>query len=171
MSFIRRLRVRSTLAGLATATLMAITAAGPATAQGLSNRIENGKGRPPVAQPARPAARPAPVVQAPRVVQQPRVVQARPQPPVQPQRRGGGGGNTGRNVALGVGAAVIGGILLSESARAERRRRGVVVVDDEPYEDDDDRRQRCADRFRSFDWDDGTIVTRDGDRVVCPYLR
>ena len=93
---------------------------------------------------------------------------ARPAP--QQQARRSGGGNTGRNVAIGVGAAVIGGVLLSEAARAERRRRGVVVVEEE-YDDMDDRRQRCADRYRSFDWDDGTYVNRDGDRVLCPYLR
>jgi BA14K-like protein len=154
------------LAGLAAAALMALTAAAPTGAQSNERFI---KGRPgqPAPQAGRPAARPQ-VLPAPRVA-----VAPRPQVQVQPQRRsgGGGGGNAGRNIALGVGAAVIGGIILSESARAERRRsRGVVVVD-EPYEDDDDRRQRCADRYRSFDWDDGTIVTRDGDRVVCPYLR
>lgn len=46
-------------------------------------------------------------------------------------RRGGGGGvvvvprrrnNTGRNIAIGVGAAVIGGIIASEAARANPRR-------------------------------------------------
>lgn len=44
-------------------------------------------------------------------------------------RRGGGGpvyvaprrrSNTGRNVAIGVGAAIIGGIIASEAARASR---------------------------------------------------
>jgi BA14K-like protein len=97
-------------------------------------------------------------------------VQQRPRPAAPQQQVRRSGGNGGRNVAIGVGAAVIGGILLNEAARAERRRRGVVVVE-EDYEDEDDRRQRCADRFRSFDWDDGTYVNRDGDRVLCPYLR
>jgi hypothetical protein len=95
-------------------------------------------------------------------------VQAQRSPPRPQANRGGGGGNAGRNVALGVGAAVIGGIILSEAARAERRRSRPTA---EIYEDDDDRRQRCDDKFRSFDWDDGTIVNRDGDRVLCPYLR
>ncbi len=68
----------------------------------------------------------------------------------------------GAGVALGVGALIIGSILASKSARAERR----VIV----RERDDEAFQRCADDFRSFDWDSGTIVNRHGDRVACPYL-
>lgn len=30
---------------------------------------------------------------------------------------------------------------------------------------------RCADDFRSFDPETGTIINRYGDEVVCPYLR
>lgn len=142
-----------------------ITSAG---AQGIDlNTVRRGQGRP--AQPAVRPQPPAPVVLAPRV----RPPQQVAQPQVARRLGGGGGGgggsNTGRNIALGVGAAVIGGILLSESARAERRSRPIVV--EESYEDADDRRQRCDDNFRRFDWDDGTYRNRYGERVRCPYLR
>lgn len=63
----------------------------------------------------------------------------------------------GRNVAIGVGAAIIGGIILSEAARAEYRRSGAW--------------ERCADTFRSFEPDTGMYTGYDGVRRVCPYLR
>jgi hypothetical protein len=62
----------------------------------------------------------------------------------------------GRGVAIGAGV-VAGAFLLSEAARASYRRSGAW--------------QRCADDFVSFDWDTGTIVTYDGEVVLCPYLR
>lgn len=68
-------------------------------------------------------------------------------------RRGPGWGT---GLAIGAGA-LVGAILLSEAARAEYRRSGAW--------------QRCADDYVSFDWDTGTIVTYDGDVVLCPYLR
>ena len=79
-----------------------------------------------------------------------------------PAPRHHGGRGVGAGVALGVGALIVGSILASKHARAERR---VVVVDR-----DEEAFQRCADDFRSFDWDTGTIVNRYGDRVACPYL-
>lgn len=68
-------------------------------------------------------------------------------------RRGPGWGT---GLAIGAGA-VAGAILLSEAARADYRRSGAW--------------QRCADDYVSFDWDTGTIVTYDGDVILCPYLR
>lgn len=65
------------------------------------------------------------------------------------RRRGWGPG-------VAIGAGVVGAILLSEAARANYRSTGAW--------------QRCADDFVSFDWDTGTIVTYDGDVVLCPYL-
>jgi hypothetical protein len=70
------------------------------------------------------------------------------------------GDHVGAGIALGVGALIVGSILASKAARAERQ---AVVRGDDAY-------QRCADDFRSFDWDSGTIVNRYGDRVTCPYL-
>jgi hypothetical protein len=150
-----------------------------ASAQAVDPRLTTKRPPPPAVggQPQRPVVQaPArPVVQAPVVTQQRPV--SRPAPQQQQQvRRSGGGGNTGRNVAIGIGAAVLGGVILSEAARAERRRSGVVVIEDDVsdnggYEDADDRRQRCDDNFRAFDWDSGTYRNRYGERVRCPYLR
>lgn len=69
-------------------------------------------------------------------------------------RRGNGG-----NIALGIGAAIIGGIVLSEAARAEHR---------SSHGSDWD---RCAQTYRSFDSDTGTYTGYDGVRHTCPYLR
>ena len=49
-----------------------------------------------------------------------------------------------------------------------------------PTDDYDDRgdgghhhaaKQRCADRFRSFEWDTGLYTTYRGPKRLCPYLR
>jgi predicted cobalt transporter CbtA len=165
--------LRRLMAGLAAAAVISVSMGftSPASAQQLTPEQRKAQAQARAAQgKAAPAAQPqrAPAPQAQRAPAPAPQAQRAPAPQQQ-ARRSGGGGNTGRNVAIGVGAAIIGGVLLSEAARAENRRRGVVVV--EEYEDDDDRRQRCADRYRSFDWDDGTYANRDGDRVVCPYLR
>lgn len=53
-------------------------------------------------------------------------------------------------VAIGAGALIIG-----SAAYAEHRQ---SVFD------------KCAARFESFDWEDGTIVNEDGERELCPYL-
>ena len=70
-------------------------------------------------------------------------------------RRGGNGGN----IALGIGAAIIGGIMLSEAARAEHR---------SSHGDD---WSRCAQTYRSFESDTGMYTGYDGVRRTCPYLR
>jgi hypothetical protein len=74
--------------------------------------------------------------------------------------RGGYRGHRGRNIGIGIGAAIIGGVIVSQALRAERYR---------TYSGSG--RQQCADTFRSFDWDSGTYMGYDGVRHVCPYLR
>lgn len=59
-------------------------------------------------------------------------------------------------LALGLGAAVIGGMLAARNSPA--------------YVRADSAWDRCARRFRSFR-SDGTYTTYDGRQVVCPYLR
>ena len=84
------------------------------------------------------------------------------------QYRDGGGyrlgsgyrrGGNGSNIALGIGAAIIGGIMLSEAARAEHR---------SSHGDD---WSRCAQTYRSFESDTGMYTGYDGVRRTCPYLR
>lgn len=70
-------------------------------------------------------------------------------------RRGGGGGG----IALGIGAAIIGGIILSEAARAEHRSSHGSQWD------------RCAQTYRSFESDTGMYTGYDGVRRTCPYLQ
>ncbi len=70
-------------------------------------------------------------------------------------RRGGGGGG----IALGIGAAIIGGIILSEAARAEHRT------------SHGDQWDRCAQTYRSFESDTGMYTGYDGVRRTCPYLQ
>lgn len=60
----------------------------------------------------------------------------------------------GRDVGIGIGAVIVGGIIASQAARADRQ----AML-------------QCDARFRSFDWDTGTYVTYGGDVRVCPYLR
>ncbi len=67
--------------------------------------------------------------------------------------------NGGRNLALGIGSLIIGGIVLSEAARSEHRR------------DHSSAWQRCADTYRSFESDTGMYTGYDGERHTCPYLR
>jgi hypothetical protein len=31
--------------------------------------------------------------------------------------------------------------------------------------------ERCAEEYRSFDWETGTYITYDGEERICPYLR
>ncbi len=69
-------------------------------------------------------------------------------------RRGNGG-----NIALGIGAAIIGGIVLSEAARAEHRSSHGSAW------------SRCAQTYRSFDSDTGMYTGYDGVQHTCPYLR
>lgn len=69
------------------------------------------------------------------------------------------GGGRGGNIALGIGAAIIGGIVLSEAARAEHR---------SSHGSD---WERCARTYRSFDSETGTYTGYDGVERTCPYLR
>lgn len=67
--------------------------------------------------------------------------------------------NSGRNLALGIGGLIIGGIVLSEAARSEHRR------------DHGGDWERCASTYRSFESDTGMYTGYDGVRRTCPYLR
>lgn len=132
----------------------------------LQDRQEAFQGKPA----ARPAARPAPVAR-PLVVPQPQYrVQTPPQPQFRPQvravpesyprrefeRRGDRDRGRGRGYAVG-GAAVIIGSILAFSAFRGPDRESVYA--------------RCDRRFPDFDYDTGTFINEDGDRVLCPYLR
>jgi hypothetical protein len=70
-------------------------------------------------------------------------------------RRGGGGSG----IALGLGAAIIGGIILSEAARADHQRSNSGDW------------ERCAQSYRSFEPNTGMYTGYDGVRHTCPYLR
>ena len=76
-------------------------------------------------------------------------------------RRGYGNrrGGNGAGIALGIGAAIIGGIVLSEAARAEHRTAHGGDWD------------RCAQTYRSFEPSTGLYTGYDGVRRTCPYLR
>lgn len=67
--------------------------------------------------------------------------------------------NGGRNLALGIGGLIIGGIVLSEAARSQHRQQ---------HGND---WQRCAQTYRSFESDTGMYTGYDGQRHTCPYLR
>ena len=69
----------------------------------------------------------------------------------------------GRRRAFGAGVAVgvIGALIASGVAESRAR---------EVY-DEDWRWEKCAERFRSFEWDTGMYTTYGGDRRLCPYLR
>jgi BA14K-like protein len=67
--------------------------------------------------------------------------------------------NDGRNFALGLGAAIIGGIVLSQAGRAEHRR---------THSSDWD---RCSQTYRSFEPETGMYTGYDGVRHTCPYLQ
>ena len=65
----------------------------------------------------------------------------------------------GRNLALGIGGLIIGGIVLNEVARTQHRRE---------YSSD---WARCSATYRSFEPDTGMYTGYDGIRRACPYLR
>ena len=67
-------------------------------------------------------------------------------------------GSSGRNIGIGLGAAIIGGIILSEAARSASRRDHAGDWD------------RCAATYRSFEWSTGMYTGYDGIRRTCPYL-
>lgn len=63
-----------------------------------------------------------------------------------------GGGWLGPAIIAGTAALIIGGSIAQ--SRASYR----------------DRWEMCADRYRSFSWDDGTYQPYEGPRRICPYL-
>ena len=67
-------------------------------------------------------------------------------------------GNSGGNLAIGIGAAIIGGIILSEAARSQHR-----------HEHASDW-ERCEQTYRSFEPRTGMYTGYDGIRHTCPYL-
>ncbi|MFM9940780.1 MAG: BA14K family protein [Hyphomicrobiaceae bacterium] len=67
--------------------------------------------------------------------------------------------NSGRNLALGIGGLIVGGIVLSETARSQHR------------QDHSSDWRRCAQTYRSFEPDTGMYTGYDGERHTCPYLR
>lgn len=66
--------------------------------------------------------------------------------------------HSGRNIGIGIGAAVIGGIILNEAARAEHQ------------SSSGDAWERCASTYRSFEPSTGMYTGYDGVRRTCPYL-
>jgi len=86
-------------------------------------------------------------------------------------RRGG----FGRGLAVGLGAAVVGGIIANEIYRP----RPGYYYDDGAYDGpyyrpsgySGDPRVLCAESFRSFEWQTGLYTTYSGEKRVCPYLR
>jgi BA14K-like protein len=66
--------------------------------------------------------------------------------------------NSGRDIGIGIGAAIIGGIILNEAARAEHR------------SSNGDQWERCAETYRSFEPSTGMYTGYDGERHTCPYL-
>jgi BA14K-like protein len=68
-------------------------------------------------------------------------------------RRGGGGGWG----PAGIVGAIIAGTIIAAAIQEGRA--------------DEDDMERCAERYRSFDWETGTYINRYGEERVCPYLR
>jgi opacity protein-like surface antigen len=64
----------------------------------------------------------------------------------------------GRNIGIGIGAAIIGGIILNEAARAEHR------------SSHGSQWSRCEETYRSFEPSTGMYTGYDGERHTCPYL-
>ena len=61
--------------------------------------------------------------------------------------------NVQRDIAIGVGIAIL-GIIIEEAARGD-------------YEN---AMRRCARDYRSFEWETGTYITYGGRVRLCPYL-
>ena len=84
----------------------------------------------------------------------------------------------GKTAAI-IGGLIVGGILLNEAAKAEERRarrrernrRRRYEEDYRPRHTGGGSYERCADRYRSFRYSDGTYQPYGGGpREVCPYL-
>ena len=75
----------------------------------------------------------------------------------------------GAFVAGAIAGAIGAAIIVNEAARADERRR--YEQDDRPRHTGGSSYDRCADRFRSFRYSDGTYQPYGGGpREVCPYL-
>lgn len=88
-------------------------------------------------------------------------------------------GRTGRYIALGVGAAILGSALTAHHYNRGYYSRGGYYYS-RPYRTyyrggsyyaPRWAKRKCARRFRSFDWYSGTYVTYGGRVRLCPYLR
>ena len=80
-------------------------------------------------------------------------------------------GHRGRNLGIGLGIGIIGGIIASEAYRSAP---GYVYEDDVydlPPDYSGDPRELCAQTFRSFEWNTGLYTTYAGEKRLCPYLR
>ncbi len=77
-------------------------------------------------------------------------------------RRSRRGRDIGAGVAIGLGAAILGSIMSQQ--RAQGHGRAAYEAELEAAA------RRCAQRFRSFDWESGTYVTYGGEVRLCPYL-
>jgi hypothetical protein len=77
----------------------------------------------------------------------------------------------GRNLAIGLGIGVIGGLIAADAYR-----NAPAYADDEEVYDaapaaDGDPRELCAQEFQSFEWKTGLYTTYSGKKERCPYLR
>ena len=78
-------------------------------------------------------------------------------------------GDRGRNLAIGLGIGIIGGMIAAEAYR-----NGPAYADDEVYDappSAGNARELCAEEFRSFEWNTGLYTTFSGEKRLCPYLR
>ena len=76
----------------------------------------------------------------------------------------------GAFVAGAIAGAIGAAIIANEAAKAEERRRR-YYDDDRPRYTGGNAEDRCADRFRSFRYSDGTYQPYGGGpRELCPYL-
>jgi|GEM_PF-6715495 len=91
-------------------------------------------------------------------------------------------GRTGRYIALGVGAAILGSALTANHYNNRRYynrsyprrtyyRSGSRYYTGGSYYAPRWAKRKCARRFKSFDWYSGTYVTYGGRVRLCPYLR
>jgi hypothetical protein len=79
-------------------------------------------------------------------------------------------GHGGRNLAIGLGIGIVGGLIAAEAYRS----RPAYAYDEEVYDappPGGDPRALCAQNFRSFEWNTGLYTTYSGERKLCPYLR
>lgn len=67
-------------------------------------------------------------------------------------------GNRGAAIGLGIAGAIVGSAIIANEGYRYRRYDGVSGA------------QRCANTYRSYDWDSGTYMGYDGVRRTCPYL-